>query len=476
MLIPIGRDEAEIRRHAWVCYAIFALNILMFVGVGVLEREAVKRASAEWQTAIEYHEQHPYLKTPPAMARLIGADGVAYLDEQRRNYGYVPADRVASEQRELDEQTAEAEEARRHQPKFFLGYVPAEPSVLTAVTSMFVHAGLMHLIGNLLYLFLSGPFVEDVFGRPLFALLYFGGGIAATLTHSANHAESLIPSVGASGAIAAVMGAYLVRFLRSKIEFLFIPFLFRPTWHFRFWLPAFVVLPIWFGQQLLGMGTEEQSGVGFSAHVGGFVFGLVFALILKATRIEEKHVNPAIVKETTWSLDERVVRALAARHRGDTDEAKRELASVLRDGNASVEALQLAVDLARDSEDPAGLDTAAVRLLARHVDQKETALATELVREVTDDRFARLPKFLTRAAPYVERSGDREWALALYERLYDADPDSTGAVNALMKIGALRRFHGDFRGARDALTKARQHPACTAEWFPSIDAKIAQLG
>ncbi|HEX6098479.1 MAG TPA: rhomboid family intramembrane serine protease [Thermoanaerobaculia bacterium] len=476
MLIPIGRDEAEIRRHAWVCYAIFALNILMFVAVGVMEREAVKKAAAGWQAAIEYHEERPYLKTPPAMARLIGADGVAYLAEQRSNHGPVPPERLASEQRELDEQTAEAEQARRAQPKYALGYVPAEPSVLTAVTSMFVHAGLLHLIGNLLYLFLSGPFVEDVFGRPLFALLYFGGGIAATLTHSSNHPESLIPSVGASGAIAAVMGAYLVRFARSKIEFLFIPLIYRPTWNYRFWMPAFVVLPIWFAQQLLGMGSEERSGVGFSAHVGGFVFGLVFALILKLTQIEEKHVNPAIVKETTWSLDERVVRALAARHRGATEEAKRELAAVLRDGNASVEALQLAVDLARDSEDPAALDAASARLLARHVDQKESVLATELVREVTDDRFARLPKFLTRAAPYVERSGDREWALALYERLYDTDPNGMGAVNVLMKIGALRRFTGDFRGAREALTKARQHPACTAEWIPSIDAKIAQLG
>lgn len=476
MLIPIARDEAEIRRHAWVCYVIFAVNILMFVVVGALEREAVRNAQQQWQEALEYHDEHPYLKTPAAMERVIGAEGVAYLAEQRRNYGPVAPDRVTSEQHELDEETAEAEEARRVQPKYQLGYVPADASAVTAVTNLFVHAGLLHLLGNLLYLFLTGPFIEDVFGRPLFALLYFGGGIAATLTHAANNAGSSIPLVGASGAIAAVMGAYLVRFARSKVEFLFIPILYRPSWNYRFWLPAFVVLPIWFAQQLWGMRAEAQTGIGFSAHVGGFVFGLVFASILKVTKIEEKHVNPAIVKETTWSLDERLVRALAARHRGDTAEAKRELASVLRDGNVSVEALQLAVDLARDSDDPAAFDAASARLLARYIEQKEATLAAELVREATDDRFARLPKFLTRAAPFVERSGDREWALMLYERLYDANPDSAGAVSALMKIGALRRFNGDFRGAREALAKARQHPACTAEWIPSIDAKLAQLG
>ncbi len=476
MLIPIGRDEAEIRRHAWVCYVIFALNIVMFIVVGAMQQQAAKKATQRWRAALEYQDEHPYLKTPPAMQRLIGAAGVAYLAEHSRNSPAVPRGQMESEQRELDHLTADAEEARRIQPQYQLGYVPAEPSAVSIITSLFVHAGFMHLFGNLLYLFLSGPFIEDVFGRPLFALLYFGGGIAATLTHAANNAGSAIPLVGASGAIAAVMGAYLVRFARSKVEFLFIPLLFRPMWNFRFMLPAFVVLPLWFAQQLLGMRVEDQSGVGFSAHVGGFVFGLAFALILKATKIEETHVNPAVLKETTWSLDERLVRAMSARHRGDTAVAKRELASVLRDGNATVEALQLAVDLARDDGDEAAFDVASARLLVRHVEQKEAALATELVREVSDDRFARLPKFLGRAAPFIERSGDRQWALALYERLYDADPNSTGAVSALMKIGALRRFHGDFPGAREALAKARQHPACTAEWIPSIDAKLAQLG
>lgn len=476
MLLPIGRDDAEIRRHAWVCYVIFALNILMFVGVSVAERESAKRANAEWQQAIEYHEERPYLKTPDAMKRLIGPAGVAYLEERRSNYGAVPVDRIESEQRQLDEETAEAEEARRDQPAVRLGYVPVDGSFLTILTSLFVHAGLMHLIGNMLYLYLSGPFVEDVFGRPLFALLYFGGGVAATLTYGANNADSVIPLVGASGAIAAVMGAYLVRFARSRVEFLFVPLLLRPTWNYRFSLPAFVVLPLWFAQQLLGMRVEASSGVGFSAHVGGFVFGVAFALLVAVTKVEQKWVNPAVLQQTTWSLDERLVRALEARHRGDFAAAKRELASVLRDGNASVEALQLGVDLARDTEDPAAFDVAAARLLVRHIEQKETTLAADLIREIADDRFARLPKFFGRAAPFIERSGDREWALALYERLYEADPNSAGAVNALMKIGALRRFNGDFRGAREALSKARQHPACTPEWIPSIDAKLAQLG
>jgi len=476
MLLPIARDDAEIRRHAWICYVIFAVNILTFIGVGVAERDAARKAEQRWQEAIDYHAERPYLKTPASMARVLDPRGVTYLEERRRNYGNAPLDRIHAEQRELDSLAAAAEEALRVQPSYALGYVPAHSNPLTIFTSMFVHAGLLHLIGNLLYLFLSGPFIEDVFGRPLFVLLYFGGGTAATLLFGARNSDSTIPLVGASGAIAAVMGAYLVRFARSKIQFLFIPILFRPTWNVRFWLPAFVVLPLWFVQNLWGMRSEELSDIAFSAHVGGFAFGLAFALLVKITGIEEKLVNPAIVKETTWEIDERVVRALEARRYGNVELAQRELASVLRDGNASVDALQLAMDVARDAEDAATFDAASARLLARHVEQKETVLADELIREVTDDRFARLPKFLGRAAAFVERSGDREWALTLYERLYDADPASAGAVNALMKIGALRRLNGDFSGARAALTQARLHPACTPEWIPSIDAKLAQLG
>jgi hypothetical protein len=103
-------------------------------------------------------------------------------------------------------------------------------------------------------------------------------------------------------------------------------------------------------------------------------------------------------------------------------------------------------------------------------------LALDLVRELTADRLAApLPKFLARAASLVERSGDREWALNLYERMIDADPNGPAAVGSLVKMGALLRLRGDARAARDTFVKARAHPACTAEWAPTIDAKIAQL-
>lgn len=446
ILIPIGRDDAEIRRHAWVSYVIIALNILAFVAVETASRSSkMDELQRKWQEVGAYLMQRPYLRVPPELDPMINERGRAYLAKMRKVAALSkPAPRVLErEQARLNAMADEAVALYRNLPHIRFGYIPAEGNFLDLVTSMFIHAGFLHLLGNLLFFFLSGPFIEDVFGRPLFAALYVSGGFAATLTYALKHPDGLIPLVGASGAIAAVMGAYLVRFMRSKVEFLFVPFLLRPMWHFRFFLPAFVVLPLWFVQQWLQMMSESSGGgVAFSAHVGGFVYGFAVALAVKASKFEEKFVEPEVVKQTSWSMDERTLAAMAA----------------VRD--------------AQVIEDPAMLDNAATQLLARYVEEKQTDLAIDLIQEHADQQ---LPKFLARAAVFMERSGDRDFALTLYQRLFDADPHSSAAVQSLVKIGTLLRGTGDVAGARESLKKARAHPACTAEWAGTIEAKIAAL-
>lgn len=448
LLIPIGRDDAEIRRHAWVSYAIIALNVLAFIAVETASRPSkMVELQRGWEESWEYLVRHPYLEPPEELMVMLTDQGRLFIEKQRDAYGHPPAeDVIEREQATLDELTAAAAEAFSELPWKRFGYVPAEGSFLTLVTSMFVHAGFLHLIGNLLFFYLSGPFIEDVFGRPLFAALYVTGGFVASLTYATKHPDGIVPLVGASGAIAAIMGAYLVRFMRSKVEFLFVPFIIRPLWNFRFFLPAFVVLPLWFIQQWLEMLSEAGGGgVAFSAHVGGFVYGFAVALIVKVTNFEEKIVNPVVTKETTWTMDQRTLAAM---------EAVRE---------------------ARALEDDARLDGAASQLLARYVEERQNDLAADLIYEITEGRLPRLPKFLVRAAAFAERSGDREWALTLYRRLFDIDPNSSTAVQSLVKIGTLLRVTGDLAGARESLAKAKAHPACTAEWAGTIDAKLAAM-
>ena len=163
------------------------------------------------------------------------------------------------------------------------GLVPAYFTLVNVLTSMFVHGGLAHLIGNMLFLWIFGDNIEDRLGHGRFVVFYLACGIAAALAQVALNPGSLVPMVGASGAIAGVMGAYLVLYPHSRILMLF-PF---PV--FLFELPAVVFLGIWFVVQFLN-GINQlpaferdaiSGGVAFWAHVSGFVTGVLLVLLMK---------------------------------------------------------------------------------------------------------------------------------------------------------------------------------------------------
>ncbi|MFT3687853.1 rhomboid family intramembrane serine protease [Paenirhodobacter sp.] len=144
------------------------------------------------------------------------------------------------------------------------------------VTHMFLHASLMHLFGNMLFLWVFGDNLEDQFGHGGFALFYLLGGLAAAGAQIAADPFSDVPMVGASGAIAAVMGGYLLLFPRARVDVVVIFVIF-----FRiFTIPAFVVLGLWFGIQVVSeLATPDAgAGVAYLAHIGGFVAGVALAL------------------------------------------------------------------------------------------------------------------------------------------------------------------------------------------------------
>jgi len=469
ILLPIGRDDAVIRRHAWVSYAIIGLNIFVWLAITAVESSGGNVAVSEnWQRTMRYYISHPYLHMPPAVANLVPPEIQARIDSLPAVSP--PQAIVRDEQAELDTMADALAKAYHALPRVRFGYIPAEGGALRIFTGMFIHIGLSHLFGNLLFFFITGPFIEDVFGRPLFTFLYFSGGVAATLAFAARHPDSTIPLVGASGAIAAVMGAYLVRFLTSKVEFIFIPFLLRWRWNFRFHVPAFVVLPLWFAQQFLLTSTETSGGgTAFSAHVGGFLYGVGVAFLVKLTGFEEKFVAPVVEAETTWNADPRLVKAVAARDAGDLDGARKLIQSLLTEQPRNIDALRFAVDTAPDDRTRDGY---ATRLLTRDIEEKHDDLATDLIRELQSEP---LPRFLARAAQYAERRGERDWAIMIYESLCDVETKGPNAIGSLVKLGILRKQSGDARGAREALMKARHHPDCSPEWAENVDAKLQQL-
>jgi membrane associated rhomboid family serine protease len=147
---------------------------------------------------------------------------------------------------------------------------------------MFLHGGWMHLIGNMLFLWVFGDNVEDEMGHARFAGFYLLAGLAAAALQIASDPLSSIPMVGASGAIAGVLGGYLLLFPRARIDVLFIFIVIFKV----FPIPAWIVLGLWFGLQLLGgfNTPSDQGGVAYWAHAGGFVAGIALMLPLWRSR------------------------------------------------------------------------------------------------------------------------------------------------------------------------------------------------
>ncbi len=146
----------------------------------------------------------------------------------------------------------------------------------TLVSSMFLHGGFMHLAGNMLFLWIFGDNMEEEMGHFGFALFYLASGIGAGLVHVVSAPSSIVPTIGASGAIAGVMGGYLLLFPKAKVDILVIFIII-----FRiFPVPAWIMLGAWFGLQLLNGTTTDLSGggVAYWAHAGGFIIGLVLTL------------------------------------------------------------------------------------------------------------------------------------------------------------------------------------------------------
>jgi len=145
---------------------------------------------------------------------------------------------------------------------------------ITILTGMFMHGSWSHILGNMIFLWAFGPEIEDVMGRPRYLLFYLLGGLAATAVQVLGNPHATIPNLGASGAIAAVMGAFLVTYPGDRIRTVLFFFAFVRVRY----LPAALLIGVWFLSQLLDAGavaTVQTGGVAYLAHIGGFVFGTV---------------------------------------------------------------------------------------------------------------------------------------------------------------------------------------------------------
>ena len=169
---------------------------------------------------------------------------------------------------------------------YMYGFVPAEFNPLTIFTSMFMHGGFAHIIGNMWFLYIFGDNVESILGHVKYFIFYLACGIGAALAQFFVEPASHVPMIGASGAVAGVLGAYMIRFPKARVHVLAVIIIFITT----FVVPAQIVLGLWFLMQLSGglgsLGVDTTGGVAWFAHIGGFIIGVTSLKYFQNFRIE----------------------------------------------------------------------------------------------------------------------------------------------------------------------------------------------
>jgi membrane associated rhomboid family serine protease len=472
ILLPYGHEHTTVRRLPWVTIGIMALCLVAFILSGrwrPLPREDFQ-ISKDIFEALEWYAEHPYLKLDQEFQEtfLGGADDeqmkemLGYLSQLRQHNP--PLGVLLSEQEHLDTLTSRAVDAFRGHTLRRWGLVPADKGVVGWLTHMFLHAGWLHLLGNMLILFLAGPFIEDVWGRPIYLGFYIVSGLVAAFFHILSDPSSSVPMIGASGAIAGVMGAFLIRYGTTKIKFFYLFLLIRGT----FRAPAWLMIPIWFvGQVWMGLLTSEldiQAGVAYWAHIGGFALGVGVAWFMASKKIEERFVHPNIENKITLEVEENtpVIEALEMREK-DPEQAFRMLSLAVmnqpRNHDGAAALWQLALELDRvDEVAPLMLRSIAHQL---RTDEIELALDQWIEVQRCSTRIGGDPRQIVRLAQALAERSRYEDALVTLQTAMEVGGEKLDPVLALT-VARLAAEIGPST-ARSAARFVLDHPGADPE-------------
>ena len=452
MLVPIGHEEDETRRLPWVSIVVVVLCILVFYLTGLGEDRSQQLSGERLSTLLEYYFEHPYLELHEdvrgeAQWWLFDADTDGEFQEEiERAREDVGSFQLETEQGQLDEYTDEWRDARDEVPAYRWGLIPSKLEVGDLVASVFMHAGLMHLIGNLLFFWLSGPPLEDVWGRSVFAVFFLASGIVASLLWVARYPHSDIPLIGASGAVAGLMGAFMVRFWSSKIRMFYFFFIGFRFYTGTFSSPAWVMLGLWFTSELfwataLDKYAGDYGGVANLVHVGGFAFGAGTAAIIRHLKTEEKVFRPKIDAKLGEEENTAVEESHKLRHEGRLEEAWEVLAAELKqhpgnqDANLALWDVGVQLNRAKDAE------AAILRCIRLELRKREPDLAvlhwSELGEHVPDVEVD-LDFKIRMAEAMLEEQRDEDAAELLAMAHEELEPDRPLGLRVRLARAAAR--------------------------------------
>jgi membrane associated rhomboid family serine protease len=434
------------RRWPIITFVLIGLNILIFLMThGAIEEQAPQRAEVRVHLII-LAALHPELKTSgPATVFISGLkdslgerwESIASPSRQVEDPWDAEIRRVQDPielQGDMDELCQEFETVEQGSILNKYAYVPAHPRAISYVTANFLHGGWIHLIGNMWFLWLAGFILEDTWGRVIYPLFYLVAGAAALQFYGWCAHGSYLPLIGASGAVAALMGAFLVRFPKMKIEMLLFLIVFR----IRFKAPAYWLLPLWLAMEFFyGSALGTTSPVAHWAHVGGFLFGMAGAFALQQSGMEQK-ANDAIESKLSWSGAPEVVQASEAMEQGKLDEAASILQKHVAANPNSADALNLLQQAHWRRSDMAAYRDATVQLCQVYLKNQDQDNAWRAFEEYQNAGGDKMP-----AATWLEiiRSLETQQhfdrAVSEYERLAEAYPTEKQSLLAQLAAGRL---------------------------------------
>lgn len=480
MIIPLNHENMQGRRWPYVTVGIIALNAICFLATHwTIERES-QQVNDVREHIVLLAAAHPDTPMSPAEQKLVDSfrKSQPKVWSSLASPNHTPINAWDMEihswtaPRCEEEMTLLAGQLDHTQADSILGryaFYPSRRAPISYLTANFLHAGWLHLIFNMWFLWLAGAILEDTWGRPLYSAFYLISGVAALWGYAVVYPNGLIPVIGASGAIASLMGAFLARFPKTKIQLGFFYWVLRPRLY-KFKAPAYAVLPLWLGMQLLsGVMAGESGGVAYWAHIGGFGFGLVVALILRYSGIEQK-ADQAIEEKVGWSADPRIVKATELLERQEFDSAVNELQTLIAENPGSIDAHEMLPSVYLRKGDTKSYLEALESVCQLHLKLHNGEAAWQDYEDYAHAGGTKMPAgSWLELCRHTEDMQQWERAAAEYEKLAEAWPDDRSAVLALISAGRiqLKQLHQPQQALRLYIAAQNSH-APHQDWNETI--------
>lgn len=491
ILFPLKHENMQGRRWPVVTFVVIGLNILAFLATHWTIIDEQHAQDSPKNNEVVYHlailaATHPELTMDdysrkfaefvaerwPGDWKKLSAPERPPLDEWEENIrDHADAGALQAEMDNLSHQFEQMEHST------ILGryaFLPAHPTGISYLTANFLHGGWLHLLGNMWFLWLAGFILEENWGRVIYSVFYVIAGAVALQFHGWMYAHSFTPLLGASGAVAALMGAFLVRFPKLQIRmFWSMFFLVRGTFN----APAFLLLPLWgLSEVFYGSLFGQASGVAHWAHVGGFLFGMVGALVIRYTGLEHKASAAIEEKVGSWSAAPAVVKASELIEQSQFAEARTKLREHIKAQPNAIDAYQILQKLSWRMNDPAGHQDASIKLCQLHLQAQDKHSAWNDYEEFRNTGGEKFPAATwLELCRYLEEQANLDRAVTEYETLVAAYPNEKQSLLALIAAGrlSLKRLNRPAEALK-FYQAAAASPIPHADWDTNIQNGIKQ--